>query len=73
MLLLSAGNVNDMTMAAVLVGAAGRFERLIADRGYDTNAVRALVADRGAEAVIPSTTTRRTPIPTTAPPTAPAT
>ena len=63
MLLLSAGNVNDMSMAAALIGAAGRFERLIADRGYDTNAVRALVAERGAQAVIPSTISRRSPIP----------
>jgi len=62
-LLLSAGNVNDMTMAAALIGAAGPFERLIADRGYDTNAVRALIAEGGAEAVIPSTTSRRSPIP----------
>ena len=61
MLLLSA--VNDMTMAAALIGAADRFERLIADRGYDTNTVRALVAERGAQAVIPSTTSRRSPIP----------
>ena len=63
MLLLSAGNVNDMTMAVALIGTAGRFERLVADRGYDTNSVRALVAERGAEAVIPSTTSRRRPIP----------
>jgi transposase len=62
-LLVSAGNINDMTMAEALIAAAGRFRRLIADRGYDTNAVRALVAERGAEAVIPSTTTRRVPLP----------
>jgi transposase len=62
-LLLSAGNINDMTMAAALIAAAGRFRRLIADRGYDTNAVRALVARRGAEAVIPSTSARRLPLP----------
>jgi len=52
-----------MTMAASLIDAAGPFTRLIADRGYDTNAIRALVAARGAEAVIPSTATRRDPIP----------
>ena len=52
-----------MTMAASLIGGAGPFTRLIADRGYDTNAIRALVAARGAEAVIPSTTSRRAPIP----------
>jgi transposase len=52
-----------MTMAAPLIEmAAGRFTRLIADRGYDTNAIRAVVAGLGAEVVIPSTATRRVPI-----------
>ena len=63
LLLLSPGNVNDMSMAPALIAAAGRFDRLIADRGYDTNLVRRLVAERGATAVIPSTTTRKAPIP----------
>lgn len=62
-LLLSAGNINDMTMAAELIQAAGSFDRLIADRGYDTNAIRGLVAAKGAEAVIPATTSRRALIP----------
>jgi len=62
-LLLSAGNINDMTMAGALLAAAKPFDRLIADRGYDTNAIRALIADRGAQAVIPSTAARRAPIP----------
>lgn len=54
-----------MTMAASLIDAAGPFTRLIADRGYDTNAIRAIVAARGAgaDAVIPSTASRRAPIP----------
>ena len=63
LLMLSAGNINDMTMAADLIGAAaGRFDRLIADRGYDTNAIRAAIAAQGAQVVIPSTTSRRAPI-----------
>jgi len=62
-LLVSAGNINDMTMAAALIEAAGQFDRLIADKGYDTNAIRALVESRGAQAVIPSTASRRAPIP----------
>lgn len=37
---------------------AGRFDRLIADRGYDTNAIRAAVTALGAEVVIPSTLSR---------------
>lgn len=53
-----------MTMAASLIeAAAGRFDRLIADRGYDTNAIRAAVTGLGAEVVIPSTASRRAPIP----------
>ncbi len=64
LLMLSAGNINDMTMAASLLEQArGRFDRLIADRGYDTNAIRSAITDQGAEVVIPSTTTRRAPIP----------
>lgn len=62
-LLLSPGNINDMTMAAELIHAAGPFKRLIADRGYDTNAIRELIAQRGAEAVIPATASRRAPLP----------
>ena len=62
--MLSAGNINDMTMAGALIEAAsGRFDRLIADKGYDTNAIRAAVRAQGAEVVIPSTAARRAPIP----------
>ena len=63
-LLISAGNINDVTMAKALIeAAAGRFDRLIADRGYDSNAVRAAIAEQGAEPVIPTTASRRAPIP----------
>lgn len=62
--MVSAGNINDMTMAGALIEKAeGRYDRLIADRGYDTNAIRAAIAAQGAEVVIPSTTSRRAPIP----------
>ena len=61
-LLLSPGNINDMTMAKAVIDAAGPFTRLIADKGYDTNAIRTLIATRGAEAVIPPTAQRRTPV-----------
>jgi putative transposase len=36
--------------------------RLLADRAYDTNALRSWLAERGAEAVIPSTRKRKTAI-----------
>jgi transposase len=61
--LLSGGNTNDISLAAALVDAAGPARRLIADRGYDANHLRRLLAERGIEAVIPSTITRRQPIP----------
>ena len=52
-----------MTMARALITAAnGRFTKLIADRGYDSNAIRAAVQSQGAEAVIPSTRSRKTSI-----------
>lgn len=62
-LLLSAGNTNDISLARTLVEAAGPAGKLIADRGYDADHLRRLLAERGTEAVIPSTTSRRAPIP----------
>ena len=62
-LLLSAGNTNDISMAAALIQAAGPIRRLLADKGYDADHLRKLLAEQGAEAVIPSTTSRRAPIP----------
>jgi IS5 family transposase len=37
---LTAGNVADVTMAGPLMDAAGRVRCLIADKGYDANALR---------------------------------
>jgi transposase len=69
-LLISPGNTSDMTMAPALIeAAAGRFDRLIADKGYDSNAIRAAVQAQGAEVVIPPNRTRKILIPTTATPT----
>jgi len=52
-----------MATAPALIAALGPFRRLIADRGYDSNAIRALIADRGAEAVIPPSSSRVRQIP----------
>jgi transposase len=53
-----------MTMAPALIEAVrGRFDKLIADRGYDSNAIRAAIQAQGAEAVIPATRSRKTSIP----------
>ena len=62
-LLLSPGNINDIALAPALLAAAGPIRRLIADKAYDANSLRTLLAERGATAVIPSTTSRSQPIP----------
>jgi transposase len=63
-LLISPGNISDMTMAPALIqAAAGHFDRLIADKGYDSNAIRAAVHAQGAEVVIPPNRTRKILIP----------
>ena len=62
-LLLTPGNINDITVAAALLDLAGPIRRLLADRGYDANHLRKLLAERQAEAIIPSTRSRSAPIP----------
>jgi transposase len=61
--MLSPGNLHDVMMAATLVRAAGPIDQLIADKAYDTNALRSLLANVGITAVIPSTRRRKQPIP----------
>ena len=61
--MLTAGNINDISVARALLQAAGPVRRLIADRGYDANHLRRFLAELPAEAVIPSTTSRHRPIP----------
>jgi transposase len=61
-LLLSAGQEADVTHAPTLlaaVPAAAEVGAVIADKGYDSKAVVALVQARGAEAVIPTLSTRK--------------
>lgn len=48
-LLLSAGNTNDISMAQALIEAAGSFQKLLADRGYDANHLRKRLAERRAD------------------------
>jgi transposase len=62
-LLLAPGNLHDVTMAAALLASAGFVERLIADKAYDTNNFRQLLAQLGTEAVIPSVRRRKPLIP----------
>ena len=61
-LILTPGQRGDAPLApALLDGLSPR--RVLADKAYDSNALRSLVADMGAEAVIPCNPTRRRPIP----------
>jgi transposase len=62
-LLLSPGNINDIALAPALIAATGPIECLIADKAYDANSLRQLLAGQGAKAVIPSTNSRKRPIP----------
>ncbi len=50
-------------MAPTLVAAAGPISRLLADKAYDTNPLRALLADKSIEPVIPSIRRRKPLIP----------
>ncbi|MEM8571540.1 MAG: IS5 family transposase [Pseudomonadota bacterium] len=61
--LLTPGNVADISAAPALLAAIPAPKRLIADRGYDANSLRRTLATIQAEAVIPSTRSRRCPIP----------
>ena len=50
-------------MAAALLAAAGPLGRLIADKAYDADWLRRALAEQGCEAVIPTTSSRKRPIP----------
>ena len=59
---LSPGQAGDITTAPALL-ADRRAAGVIADKAYDSNDLRALIADSGAEAIIPSNRTRKILIP----------
>ena len=56
------GNVADIRIADVLLARCRPIKRLIANRGYDANALRTAVRDAVAIPVIPGRRTRRRPI-----------
>jgi transposase len=60
---LTPGNVADISAAPALLAAIPAPRRLIADKGYDANSLRRMLAQFRTEAVIPSTRSRRRPIP----------
>ncbi len=60
--ILTGGEAHDSTTAADLL--AGRTTAgVIADKAYDNNALREMIADAGAQAVIPSISSRKIIIP----------
>lgn len=61
-LTLSGGNVADIRMAETLLAHSQPMKRLIADRGYDANALRKQLRDTGAKPVIPGRRSRKRPI-----------
>jgi transposase len=61
-LILTPGQRGDVTQAPALLEGL-RAKRVLADKAYDSNALRTIVAEIGAEAVIPCNPTRKTLIP----------
>ena len=61
--ILTPGNIADISAAPALLATMPAPRRLIADRGYDANSLRGALARAGCEAVIPSTRSRKRPIP----------
>jgi transposase len=62
-LLPTPGNIADISAAPGLLAAMPAPRRLIADRGYDANHLRDALRRQNTEAVIPSTRSRKRPIP----------
>ena len=60
--ILTAGQVGDALAAPALLEGF-RAQAVLADKAYDSNAIRQLIADSGAQAVIPSNRTRKIIIP----------
>ncbi|GAC1045353.1 hypothetical protein thsrh120_53580 [Rhizobium sp. No.120] len=58
---LTGGQVADCTQADALTDELGEGDILLADKGYDTNAIRAKAAERKAWANIPPKTNRKGP------------
>ncbi len=60
--ILTAGQRGDILMAPALLDGF-EAKAVLADKAYDSNALRQLIADSGAEAVIPSNRSRKVLIP----------
>lgn len=61
-LVLTPGKTSDIKVADLLVGETQGMKRLIADRGYDANRLRATLHDQSTIPVIPGRRNRKRPI-----------
>jgi transposase len=62
-MLLTEGQMSDHKGAALLLPALPPARELLGDRGYDSNRFRTALTQRGIAPCIPSTRTRKVPIP----------
>jgi len=60
--ILTPGQAHDVVAVPALLDRV-KGGSVIADKGYDTNEVRTIIAEAGMQAVIPSRRSRKTPIP----------
>ena len=58
-LCLTSGNVSDIKAAYDLLKQAGPMKYLLADKGYDANALRSQLRDAGTVPVIPGRSNRK--------------
>jgi len=58
-LAVTPGNTSDYTPAEACIGAVPPAKHLIADKGYDSNALRNWLKSRGTEPVIPPRSNRK--------------
>ena len=61
-LLLTSGNTHDAKVAILAINAAPPSEYPVADKGYDSTALRSWLIERGATPVIPSKSNRKVQI-----------
>ncbi len=61
-LVLTPGNASNVKGADLLIGEPIGMKRIIADRGYDANRIRAVLRDQGTILVIPGRRNRNRPI-----------
>ncbi|MXO69488.1 IS5 family transposase [Altererythrobacter marinus] len=61
-LLLTLGNTHDAKVAILAIKAVPPSDHLVADKGYDNNALRSWLTERGTTPVIPSESNRKVPI-----------